>query len=101
MGQPICFTNGWQRKCNRTAHDQQVGVIDFQYWNDQVLAAHKAGDSARLAQIYHHLGRDELRSGDEQAGAFLLVQAYVYALESGADCANEIHGLLKDMGREA
>lgn len=73
---------------------------DLDHWDAQVRAAQTAKAPARLAQIYHQLGLQELDQDKPDAGAFLLVQAYVYALEAGDERAQEIHQILKQMGRE-
>ena len=65
----------------------------------EVRAAQAAGDAGRLMEIYLELGNAELPR-DEDAAAFLLVQALVYGLEAGRPEAKNIHKILKDLGRE-
>ena len=65
----------------------------------EIRAAQAAGDAGRLMEIYSELGRAEIAQ-DERAGAFLLVQALVYGLEAGRAEADNIHQILKALGRE-
>lgn len=74
--------------------------MDYDRLNAEVLQAHAKGDNAALVQIYKNLGEEELVKGQELEGAFLLTQAYVYALEAGLPIAKEIHKLLAAYGRE-
>lgn len=74
--------------------------MDYDSLNAEVLQAHSAGDNATLVRIYKELGEEELAKGNELEGAFLLTQAYVYALEAGLPDAKEIHKLLTAYGRE-
>lgn len=69
--------------------------------NDDLLAAFKSGDRRRIMQLYWDQGQAQLASGDEDAGCFYLVHAYVFALEEGAAEAEEIRAELKKRGREA
>ena len=72
---------------------------DLDALDQEIRAAQAAGDAGRLMEIYHELGRAEL-ARDEEAGAFLLVQALVYGLEAGRAEAEDIHKTLKTLGRE-
>ncbi len=65
----------------------------------EVRAAREDGNSDRLMEIYFELGQAEVAK-DENAAAFLLVQALVYGLEAGRSEADEIHSILKKLGRE-
>ncbi|MEM9344271.1 MAG: hypothetical protein AAGA87_14610 [Pseudomonadota bacterium] len=63
-----------------------------------LIAAHAARDAPTLVQIY----RAHAESlGDEDAAAFYMTQAYVWALEGGMPEARELHDWLKARGREA
>lgn len=64
-----------------------------------IFDAHRAGDAAALAQLY--LDAATRKRGEEEAHCFLLVQAYVFALESGSPLADDLHSRLKLLGREA
>jgi hypothetical protein len=75
-------------------------VTDFECLNAEVLKAHEAGDNATLVRVYNELGNTELAEGRELEGAFLLTQAYVYALEADLPEAEEIHAALAALGRE-
>ena len=69
--------------------------------NDELLAAFKAVDRRKIMQLYWDQGQAQLNAGDEDAGCFYLVHAYVFALEDGAAEAEEIRAELKKRGREA
>lgn len=75
-------------------------MIDFETLNARVIKAQEAKDNTALVAIYSDVGRKELDAGREEESAFLLTQAYVYALEGGLDEAKEIHGILMSLGRE-
>lgn len=75
-------------------------MIDFERLNAEVLQAQETGNSAALVKIYKDLGDGELVAGRELEGAYLLTQAYVYALEAGLPIAQEIHKILAALGRE-
>lgn len=68
--------------------------------NAELIAAHRVNDTATLVRIYHAEGRAALATDDTYSGCFLLTHAYIYALESGAPEAQEIHKILKSYGRE-
>lgn len=74
--------------------------MDYDRLNAEVLQAHSEGDNVTLVKVYKMLGEDELAKGRELEGAFLLTQAYVYALEVGLPDAHEIHKILAACGRE-
>ena len=73
--------------------------MNFDALDAEIRAAQTRGDAARLMEIYLMLGQEELPR-DEDAAAFLLVQALVYGLEAGRPEADEIHSILKKLGRE-
>jgi hypothetical protein len=74
--------------------------MDYDRLNAEVLQAHSERNNAALVKIYKGLGEEELEKGRELEGAFLLTQAYVYALEAGLPDAKEIHTILVACGRE-
>lgn len=63
----------------------------------RLLAAHAAGDRAALVGLYREAASQET---DEPARAFFLTQAHVFALETGAPCAETLRASLIAMGRE-
>ncbi|MEM9714876.1 MAG: hypothetical protein AAF826_00010 [Pseudomonadota bacterium] len=69
--------------------------------NDDLLAAFDEGDHRKIMQLYWDQGNAKLAEGDEDAGCFYLVHAYVFALEDGAPEAEDIRAELKKRGREA
>ncbi|WP_136659299.1 hypothetical protein [Nitratireductor sp. XY-223] len=72
-------------------------------WSDlepALLAAHRAGDTRRLAELYLKAGERAEAEGDADKAGFFLVHAYVYALEEGMALASDIHARLKRLGRE-
>ena len=73
--------------------------MNFDALDAEVRLAQANRDSGRLMEIYFDLGKAELPR-NEDAAAFLLVQALVYGLEAGRDEAEEIHAILKGLGRE-
>ncbi len=73
--------------------------MNFDALDAEIRAAQARGDAARLMEIYFELGQAEMPK-DENAAAFLLVQALVYGLEAGRSEADEIHSILKKLGRE-
>lgn len=63
----------------------------------RLLAAHDRDDRAALVTLYHQAA---MATHDENAAAFYLVHAYVFALETNhADCA-ALHEKLRALGRE-
>ncbi len=67
----------------------------------EIITAHAMGDTHLLAELYRR-GADLMRAqADVDAEAFLLTQAYVYALEAGHCGAAAMHRRLKTLGREA
>lgn len=63
-----------------------------------LLAAHARGDGRALAALYARAA--DAVSGTEARG-FMLTQAYVFALETGAPQGTTLHARLCAMGREA
>jgi hypothetical protein len=65
--------------------DAVLAVIPtFASLDTAVVAAHAAGDGARLAQLYGEAADDFASSGDIDTACFFYTQAYVHALEQGA-----------------
>lgn len=63
----------------------------------RLLAAHERDDRKALVALYHQAA---MATDDENAAAFYLVHAYVFALETGhVDCAT-LHEKLRALGRE-
>ncbi|MGR3483755.1 MAG: hypothetical protein ACU0BF_00280 [Paracoccaceae bacterium] len=62
---------------------------------DPIAQAVAAGDKARVARLY----ADAARGAGPQEAAFLLTQAYVWALDAGAAQAEELRRRLAEMGR--
>ncbi|MEM7643859.1 MAG: hypothetical protein AAF366_15205 [Pseudomonadota bacterium] len=60
-----------------------------------ILAAHAAGDRARLVTLY--AAAADARAGD--ARAFFLTHAWVFALEAGDPRADDLRQALARMGR--
>lgn len=68
--------------------------------DDALLAAHVAGDNAKLVRLYWQAGEAALDT-DEVQGCFYLTHAYVFALEAGMAEAEELRAILAARGREA
>ena len=67
----------------------------------EILAAHSHGDGRRLARLYCRAAQRLAADKDPERAAFLFVNAYVWALESGEEeVAERAHGILVDMKRE-
>ena len=64
-----------------------------------VIAAHAAGDGARLARLYGQAADAFAGSGDVDTACFFYTQAYIYALEQGAPEAERYAALLKGNAR--
>lgn len=69
--------------------------------NAEILAAHAAGRGAELARLYECAADLREASGEPDAAAFFLTQAYVFSLESGDPRASALRARLKSKGREA
>ena len=68
--------------------------------DDALLAAHARGDNSTLVRMYRQAGEAVLETNEVQ-GCFYLTQAYVFALESGMDVAEDLRAVLVERGREA
>ena len=75
-------------------------VIDVDELERAILDAHEQNDAGRLAQLYHQAFEHKFSLGEVNASAFLLTQAYVFALESGHDSASALQKKLIELGRE-
>lgn len=64
-----------------------------------LLAAHAAQDGPRLAQLYGEAADLLIAAGDADAACFFWTQAYVFALEAGAQEADRFGGLLRERAR--
>ena len=69
--------------------------------DDRIMAAHEVGDSTLLADLYLLAAHRKRAQNDDEAVPFLLTQAYVFALESGAPLADTLHLELVKLGCEA
>lgn len=67
---------------------------------DALLAAHAKGDTARLVTLYAEAARLAEAERRDEAAAFYLTHAYVFALETGHDSAPALHARLRALGRE-
>lgn len=65
--------------------------------DSRLIAAHDAGDRAGLVALYQQAAA---QARDPDAAAFFLVQAYVFALDSGDPAAAALHAQLAGLGRE-
>ncbi|GFE50295.1 hypothetical protein So717_20480 [Roseobacter cerasinus] len=63
----------------------------------QLMAAHADGDKTALAVLYE---RAAAEAAHDNARAFYLTQAYVFALETNAPQAPALRALLVQMGRD-
>ncbi len=68
--------------------------------HNRILAAHEHGDGHLLAQLYLDAANRMRSDKNNEAVAFLLTQAYVFALDSGSDLAVELHKELVELGSE-
>lgn len=66
----------------------------------RLLDAHRRGDGAAMANIYVEAANGAEADGDADRAAFLLTQAWIFALEAGLSLARDIHARLVSMGRE-
>ena len=64
----------------------------------QMIKAHEAGDKAALVRLYTQAAE---AANDTDTACFYLTHAYVFALETGAPVAADLHGRLVRHGREA
>ena len=65
---------------------------------EQILAAHAAGDRHALARLYTDAAD---RVAGQEAEGFFLTHAYIFALEAGAAQAPALRARLVELGREA
>ncbi len=65
-----------------------------------LIAAHEAGDHARLAALYTQAAERVEAAGETDACCFFLTQAYVFALVTGAPEAGALRARLMGHGRE-
>ena len=65
---------------------------------EQILAAHANGDGLALSELYFQAAGVKKMAGETEASAFLLTQAYVFALESGHPIAMQAHAELVALG---
>ena len=68
--------------------------------NDDLLAAHAAGDKETLVRIYTALADQREAEDAVDAACFYLTQAYVFALEIGHPSVEALHARLVTHGRE-
>lgn len=68
--------------------------------NARLLAAHAAGDRAALITLYEQAARAADADGEDEAAAFYMTHAYVFALEAGEDRAQALKAWLVERGRE-
>jgi len=66
--------------------------------NSRMIAAHKARDLHALVALYTEAAND---CNNVDATCFFLTHAYIFALETGAPEASELHHRLVAQGREA
>lgn len=66
-----------------------------------ILLAHANNDAGRLTELYLQAADVKAGLGEKDAEGFLLVQAYVFALDSNHAISSEIHKRLVIMGRES
>jgi hypothetical protein len=75
-----------------------VAIADL---DRQIIDAHANGDGPRLAALYAEAARCFIAAQEFERAAFLLVNAYVWALEAGEESvAAYAHKVLVGMGRE-
>ena len=65
-----------------------------------ILAAHDDEDFEKLATLYHLASQLKSQSGDSAEAAYLLTQAFVFALDCGMPLADELRAELVSLGRE-
>ena len=66
----------------------------------ELIAAHAAGDGARLVRLYTAAADSSAAAGDIDAACFFLTHAYVFALHMGDPAAEALHRRLMAEGRE-
>lgn len=65
----------------------------------ELLAAHAAGDVARLSGLYAQAAMSAERGGERERAAFYLTHAWVFALDAGLDEAERLQADLRSWGR--
>ena len=68
---------------------------------NEMLKAHTKNNVKELVRLYKQAGEMKQNENDEDAEAFFLTHAYVFALESGDAHAHEICNRLVSLGRES
>lgn len=66
----------------------------------RMLAAHACGDKRALVDLYALAAEMSEGAQDIDAACFYLTHAYIFALDTGADEARDLHARLKARGRE-
>ena len=67
----------------------------------EIIDAHRRLDACSLAHLYSRAAQRVAKQGDPDRAAFLLVNAYVWALDAGEDAlASCARRKLSEMGRE-
>jgi len=66
----------------------------------RLIAAHAAGDVAKLVTLYEEAAATSEAAGDRDAASFYRTHAYVFALQTGDPKADALHARLKAEGRE-
>ena len=66
----------------------------------QMLAAHARDDLGALVGLYTQAADLSEQAQNIDAACFYLTHAYIFALDTGADEAKELHARLKARGRE-
>lgn len=70
----------------------------IEHLEQALLAAHTDGDTATLVALY---ARAAEGANSQEARAFFLTHAMVFAMEIGAPVATQLRAQLVSMGREA
>ena len=91
------FTRAGEGRAERVP---RLGVAPDATLEAAILAAHAAGDEPALARLYAGAADAAEAAGEVDAACFLLTQAYVLALSSGAPEAGALHARLLAHGRE-
>ena len=74
---------------------------DLEQLDREIIDAHARNDRASLARLYIKAANRLLADDQRERAAFLFVNAYVWALDTGDELvASEARELLKQMGRE-
>lgn len=75
--------------------------VSLEKLDREIVTAHAQADGARLARLYAQAAQIFTATQDFDRAAFLLVNAYVWALEAGEESvATYAHSALVEMGRE-